>query len=331
MNALDIGFLVLFVLFSSASITVVFRELQKRRRIRSTLSSDRTFEFDVKNFSPPLISQLIDGKGAYTRHIIAGLLHLVYKDILVLSKNESSETYIFSFKGTLSEAPCAKDEKFLVEWLLFEIGKDGVFHTDDLLLYTEDPDNQERFIHKLSEWEQTMKKELEDREFLHSFPTYKAILLCLSGTMLLVGSGLVVASPVLSILYLIVGVTLFIVMVSSSSLTRVGWREYFKWKAFVHEINDDSEPDLTKAEWLTAKFAYAVAFGMKGVFLKKIPIRDASQFAIRQDQFPLYFATGSGATVMSSEGVKMIDELEASLEQVISPVIDSTEDEDLEY
>lgn len=324
-TSLEIGFLVVFVLLMITVIVVVSREKWKRKNVLliADITSNLT-EKDFQSFSPPLIAQLIYGRGAYTRHITAGLLNLVRKRMLTLNEEKQGPTYYFSVEGAENK-PTSLSDQYLLDWLLYEVGQGGVFYVHDLSFYTEDKHERERFIRSLYDWEQIMKRELEEKGLLAMFPTFKRVLFVLSIVMVLIGSGFVIGSALLSILYLVAGVVTFIIMLSYSSKTLAGQVEYQKWKPFIEELTTSPEKNIKEDKWLTASFVYGIAFGLKESYLKHFPIREASQHAIRDESFPLYFAAAPGVTAISLEGKNMIDDLESSLEQVVSPVAYSDE------
>lgn len=329
-TAFEIVFLLIFVLLMISVIGVVVREKSKRKNILLMADANSNLtKKDFQDFSPPMISQLIYGRGAYTRHITAGLLNLVRKRMLTLNEDKKGPTYYFSIEGAENK-PTSLSDQYLFNWLLYEVGQDGVFYVDDLSFYTEDKQQRERFIHRLYDWEQTMKRELENKGLVLMFPRFKRVLFVLSVVMVLLGSGFVIESPLLSILYLVAGVATCIMMLSYSSMTFAGQVEYQKWKPFIEELTTSPEKNIKEDQWLTASFVYAIAFGLKESYLKHFPIRDASQLFLGDERFPLYFAIAPGVTAISMEGKNMIDDLEASLEQVVSPVAysdDSIQDE----
>ncbi|RKL69180.1 hypothetical protein CR203_03875 [Salipaludibacillus neizhouensis] len=327
METMEISFLGLFIILSLLCIFVMYSEHRKKRQLTRELSFDLKTELDFQTLSPSIISQLLYGRGVYTRHIISSLFNLVRKRVLVFCKDDTAETYYFSLKGAVTEAS-AEHEKFFIDWMLFDVGKEGVFHSDDLFYFTQNQETREAFIKQLYTWEKIMKNELEDKGYLELFPTYKRVLLGLSVVMVVLGSGLFLASPFLSILYVLAGITTFIMMMTYSSMTKKGWTEYVKWERFSQQLKDATKKDIDEKEWLTTSFIYAIAFGLKNNYLEKIPIKDASKYEIRQEQLPLYFALGSGTTAVSLEGVEMVDELEALFEQILSPIASSSENDD---
>ncbi|PYZ95253.1 hypothetical protein CR194_06995 [Salipaludibacillus keqinensis] len=314
------GFFLFFIVLIIAVASLFYRERWNRKVVIHKKAANQILsEHDFQSFSPPMISQLIYGRGAYTRHITAGLLNLVRKQILTLNKDARGPTYYFSVDAA-KEKPHSLDEKYLYDWILYEVGNDGVFYVDDLYFYTQDDEKREQFLHRLSDWEQTMQHELEKKKFIVKFPVFKKVLFALSILMILLGSGLIISSPFLSILYLAAGVTTFITMLVSSSRTHKGLLEYNKWRPFVEDLQTSSDLKVEDENKLTASFVYAIAFGLKDSYVKKFPIREATQLSLKNDQFPLYFAAGSGTTIFSLEGIKLVDDLEASLDQIVSPV-----------
>ncbi|WP_280771901.1 DUF2207 family protein [Salipaludibacillus daqingensis] len=328
-SSLEIGFLVIFLVLMITVFSVIGREKWKRKHIVSMASSSRDLtEKDFKSFSPPMIAQLIYGRGAYTRHITAGLLNLVRKRMLTLKEDERGPSYYFSVEG-VEEKTTSKSEQYLIDWILFEVGQNGVFYVDDLFVYTEGKHQRDIFIQRLYEWEETMKLELKTKGLLNMFPSYKRVLLMLSVVMILLGSGFIIASPLLSILYLVAGIATFITMLSVSSKTFAGQLEYQKWQPFIEELT--TSPEKKDEQWLTASFVYAIAFGLKEDYLSHFPIREASQVSLQDERFPLYFAMAPGATAISLEGKNMVDDLEASLDKVISPIAHSENDIENEF
>ncbi|WP_416150648.1 DUF2207 family protein [Salipaludibacillus sp. HK11] len=313
----ETGFLLLFIFLVVVVFAVMALERLKRRSMVG--EKKRLTESDFQTFSPPLIAQFLYGRGVYTRHITAGLLNLVRKRIITLNEDKRGPTYYFSIEGAEFQAT-SRDDQYLLDWLLYDVGQDGVFYVDDLLIYTKDKAQRERFIHRLDEWEQTMKEELKQKGLLATFPIYKRVLLVVSILMILIGSAWIVASALLSILYLVGGVTTFVLMLSGSSMTHAGRVEQERWKPFIDGLTRLPEKNIEEGKKLTANLVYAIAFGVKDDYIKQFPIREASQVSLRDQQFPLYFAMTPGVTAISFEGKHMIDDLEASLEQVVSPV-----------
>ncbi|MCE7791203.1 DUF2207 domain-containing protein [Salipaludibacillus sp. CUR1] len=327
MTTFEMNFLLLFIFLVLTTAGILFYERYKRKQVvEKTAANHVLTERDFEKFSPPLVAQLIFGRGAYTRHITAGLLNLVRKKILVLQQDKEGH-YYFTVKGA-AETPKAEDEKFLYGWMLYEIGKDGVFHIDDLYNFTEERENREIFLHKLYEWEEKMKNELVGQGLFAVFSPFKRVLAGISLVMVLLGSGFIIASPFLSILYLAAGLATFIIMLCYSSMTHAGRYEYQKWKPFIYDIRKSSAEKFEESGKISASYVYAIAFDLKDTYVKKFPVREASQLSLRTDQFPLYFAAAPGTTALSLEGIQLIDELESSLEQIISPIAYSPDETD---
>lgn len=319
-------FLLVFVLLMVIVLGIIVREKRKRKNVGSTPDANRSLtEKDFQSFSPPMIAQLIHGRGAYTRHITAGLLNLVRKRMLTLKEGKHGAVNYFSVEGA-ADKPTSLSDHYLLDWMLYEVGQDGVFYVDDLSFYTKDKDRRDQFIHCLYEWEEIMKLELENLGLLNKFPGYKRALLFLSIVMILLGSMFMfIGLPFLSVLYLGAGVATFIIMLSYSSMSIAGQVEAQKWKAFIDHLTTLPEKNIEEGQWLTPSYVYTIAFGLKDRYLKQFPIREASQLSLHDKRSPLYFAMAPGATAISLEDKNLVDHLEASLEQVVSPVAYSGE------
>ncbi|MCR6110964.1 DUF2207 domain-containing protein [Bacillus sp. A301a_S52] len=317
----ELVFLIIFIVLSTVVIIIVVGERIKRHKLFNHISEETLSEEDFAKFSPQLISQLIYGRGVYTRHITAGLLDLVRRRVITLVKSEETESYYFYEKEPQKRGEIAREEGFLIDWLLYEVGASGKFSVDDLLTFTQDKAKREKFLERLYEWEDLMRSKLIEEKLIDTFPLIKRVLTAISVVMLLFGSGLIVSSGVLSVLFFISGIVTLLIMLTYSSMTHLGRLEYKKWVPFIHNIKEKPSAEYQDHESLTVSYVYAIAFNLSDTYVKKFPIREASQVSLKNNQFPLYVATsGPGAVAVTTEGVELINDMETSFEQIISPM-----------
>ncbi|MCR6096203.1 DUF2207 domain-containing protein [Salipaludibacillus agaradhaerens] len=314
-------FLIIFVVLSTVVIIIVVGDRLKRYKLLNHISEQTLSETDFAKFSPQLISQLIYGKGVYTRHITAGLLNLVRKRVITLAKSEETESYYFYEKEPQKRGKLPQEEDYLIDWLLYDVGTRGRFFVDDLLNHTENKKKQEQFLERLYEWEELMRYKLIEEKLIDTFPFLKRVLTVIAVFMLLIGSGLIVSSGLLSLLFFISGAVTLIIMLTYSSMTHLGLVEYKKWVPFIQNIKRKPPSEYQDNESLTVSYVYAIAFNLSDTYVKKFPVREASQLSLKNNQFPLYIATsGPGAVAVTTEGVELINDMETSLEQIISPM-----------
>ncbi|UCZ51577.1 DUF2207 domain-containing protein [Bacillus shivajii] len=312
------GALILFLIISSITALTIFRVLRKKQHDVTGNLSDQTF-IDLEKYSPPLIAQFIDGKGASTRHITAGLLALVRKRVLSLQLDEKMNEYYFKDLSN-NDVILSRDEAYLLKWFLYEVGNNGTFYTKDLENFTTDDDKRERFIQRLYEWENLMSEALKEAGFEVAFPKTKKLLVGTSSLMLVVGSTLLFFYPFISLLYLLGAVSGMVATFVLPNVSEKGWDVYHRWRNCKEQISKQRIEDTTEREKMTASFILALAFGLKDQFVEKFPIRESSQIAVRQEHFPLYFIIAPGSAAISAEGIEAIDETESAMEKVLSPV-----------
>ncbi|UTR14945.1 DUF2207 domain-containing protein [Salipaludibacillus sp. LMS25] len=315
----ELFFLIIFVVLSTVVILLVSGERLQRRKVLDKVSQQTLSDADFAKFSPQLISQLIYGKGVYTRHLTAGLLDLVRKRYITLTKSEETGSYYFYEKEANQRHDLAKEEAYLIDWLLYDIGTSGKFFVGDLLVYTEDKTKREQFLERLYEWEELMRLKLIEEKLVDTFPFLKRVLTAIGVVMLLLGSGFIVSSGLLSLLFFISGAATFLIMLTYSSMTHLGWAEYKKWVPFIRDIKEKPPSEYQDHESLTLRYVYAIAFNLSDTYVKKFPIKEASQVSLKNNQFPLYIATsGPGAVAVTTEGVELINDMETSFEHILS-------------
>lgn len=318
MEIVQVVSFIFFILLSSIAVFIIWNLVRKKRNPKGTKEELEVSMGDLDTF-PPLIAQFIDGKGASTRHITAGLIALVKKRVLKLSFDDQVNEYCFTDLQN-NEVSLSKEESFLHEWFLYEIGNHGVFYASDLEHYTKEDEKREEFIQYLYEWEKVMTERLREIGYEVAFPVRKKQLLIIGSVMLLIGSSLLFFYPFVSLLYLVSAVVTSTSAFIFPNISDQGWSAFHRWTAYKDKITESPPVNFSESDKMTAGFIFALAFGIKDQFIEKFAIRDASQISLNQEHFPLYFAMAPGSAALSAESIKAVDEVEAVTEKVISPV-----------
>ena len=308
-----------FILLAGIVITIGFKERFRRKKYLSAGISDLpVMGAELESLSPSLIAQFLDGRGESSRHLTAGLLSLVRKEHLLLKYDEEKTEYFFEDNlNNTTELP--KDEKFLYDWFIYDIGDNRKFYPSDLQEYTANNENREAFIHKYYEWEETNEIRLKELGYFSSVPTRKIILGAMAGIFVVTGSILLFFLPFISILYLLGALISFWLMVVQRNITDVGWENYYRWEEYKKKLSEEPGKELNDPVIFPVSALYAIAFGIKEEYIKHLTVREAAP-SLRQGNFPLYFSTGTGGFILSKEGMDSVDDIEASMENAIFPV-----------
>lgn len=297
----DILFLTLFIVLALLSVAMLLIDRRKR-----TQKANLPAEED--NIFPPVLAKLVDGKGVISRHLTAGLLSFVQNGYASFKQDGKEEVPVF----IAEKKPPGASQAYLYQWLFYKIGEEGRFETDRLFTYTSSDDGKTDFFADLEEWETVMEKEMADAGWHRPFTPLRKVLVMLQLFMMVFGSALLIVSPWTGLLYLIFAAAGFIAVFASSARTAEGERLFQRGQALKQELAEAAEITDVDPKALTDHFIYAVAFGVWRSYIRQFPIREASEVALVSNQLPLYYYTAPGTAILSLEGMRMIEETEAS-------------------
>ncbi|GEL08226.1 DUF2207 domain-containing protein [Salisediminibacterium halotolerans] len=298
----NVLFLSLFIVLAAVSLIFLFIDRKKRTpKTGSAAETERVF--------PPVLAKLVDGTGVVSRHMTAGLLSFVQDNYASLNREGTEGMPVF----TAVEEPPGASAGYLYRWLFYKIGENGRFEPDRLFMYTSAEHGKRAFFEDLNEWETIMEKELTDTGLLRPFTPLRKTIVMLQLFMMVFGSALLIVSPWTGLLYLMFALAAFITVFASSPRSAEGERLFQFGKAYKQKLAGTDEPlNAADPEALTDHFVYAVAFGVWRSYTRQFPVREASEVALVSNQLPLYYYAAPGTAVLSLEGIRMIDETEAS-------------------
>ncbi|ADU30422.1 DUF2207 family protein [Evansella cellulosilytica] len=281
-------------------------------------AKSKMIEFDIEkleNLSPTLAAYFFQNIGVSSRHLVASLLYLVKKEFIQLQFDEVRQEYYFCI-GTNDPSFISNDDAYLIQWLFYDVGKNGVFYPSDLQSYTFDREGEAKFLESCKKWENLLKAQLETEGLISKkIPTKRWITGSFSFLFLILGSVYLFFVPLIGILYLSGSITLLLACAIMPLKTNKGWeitQQLSQYKLYLK-----NKAAVENNSWLTLNYIYAIAFGMKKDFSKQFPIYDASAIKIKQNSFPLYMTIAPGTYAIIKESIDAVDEIEAAFTQAL--------------
>ncbi|WP_078595749.1 DUF2207 family protein [Evansella clarkii] len=310
----------LFFLLAAVIFLIGFKENIRRKKHKLESKKLLITEEDLEKLPPALAAQFLHGREDSSRHILSGLLSLVAKGKFHLGFDEKRGEYYF--ERDLSESgKLEEEEQFLADWFLEEIGKQSRFYPSQLEEYTETRENRERFIQRYYEWEENNEQKLKQLGLLSDLPPRKLLLGALALVQLVAGGILLFVVPFVSVLYLAGAIASFWLMFYLKNMTDYGWKIFYRFKEYKERLPETARNQTDLSQFPPAAL-YALAFGKKDDYFRHLPVKEAPP-SLRQENFPLYFAAGSGVFALSSEEGDLADALTASIEKAVSPAYET--------
>ncbi|MBM7094326.1 DUF2207 domain-containing protein [Bacillus sp. H-16] len=306
----------LLIIINAVTVTVWLSEIKKRKDPFS-FEHEKKHVPDERDFlSPAVVVKLLSRRGLSANDVTAGLLSLVTKEALRLSEKKGFESPFFidqTHRGR--DGKLTQDERFLLEWICYDIGSNGTFHVTDLEVYTSNNGKMEEYLHNLYEWERSVIETMKSHQFYRplNFPR-----------MVLIGNGAagIAAGSVLLFFAPFIGLGIFLSSLLSLGLiyfisphTAAGRMEEQKWQKY-YEYIKNAGSEAFNSDDITKSFVYAVAFRVADRFLTRFSVQEAGEIKVSQEPFPLYYVAPTGTAVLSLEGVKMYRDLEQGFDLV---------------
>ena len=254
------------------------------------------------DYTPAVMAVLWNFGNVTPKEITATLMDLVRKKVLQLKVentekhgflgNKTDESYAFA-KLEENKVELKQHEKFLVEWLINDVGNGTEINLDELKEYTKTLKNAQSFKESYDAWVALVKLDADKYKFFDR-STASGIALGIISGILGIGFGaftLVVHGNIIGfILLLFTSIALIIYSAMVKRRTKSGVEHFSKWKAFRKYLTDFSM--LKNAEMpaiiLWEHFlVYAISLGVAKEVIKQLKV------VFREDDFKL-----SGLTYM---------------------------------
>lgn len=290
------------------TIALVLMNEKRNRDVVETVANKRV------SLNPAMAAKLLFNRSLSANDITSGLLFLANENVLTLSNEGGTPV----FKASRSSKAQAEDERFLIEWICYEIGKNGHFSVTDLESFTNDKQKMEAYLQHLEEWERRIVERMKALHLYHPLIKRRMILIGCGLLGVVTGSAYLFFQPFIGIGLLCLALVSFSMIPVISPLTAKGRVEQKKLLGYYESLKtienkEKGERDLTKA------FIYAIAFNVVDRFLTAFPIQEAGEVKVSQEPFPLYYFAPTGTAFLSMEGVKLYRDMEQGFYRVEHP------------
>ncbi|WP_171051678.1 DUF2207 family protein [Alteribacter natronophilus] len=309
---------ILFALITGLTVTVLKMEKMKKADPFSFEGEKEKLlqSLEKTRLSPAMTVKLMSRRGLSSNDVTAGLLHLALKGAVRLEYDNSADNHSFvERKKELPGEPLTEDEQFLLEWLLYRVGSNGVFRIGDLARYTDDKGKMEQYLHDLYTWEQRTVSSLKAFNLYRPLGLPRMLVLAGGAVGTLAGSVLVFFQPFTGAAVFLAGLAGLAAIYFVSPHTAAGRMEESRWRSYYQLLSSEEAGRLDR-EHLSLSFIYAIAFKVLDRFYTAFPVREADELKVNEEPFPLYYFAPAGSVVLSAEGVRMYEELEQSFDRV---------------
>ncbi|PYZ98153.1 hypothetical protein CR205_06035 [Alteribacter lacisalsi] len=266
--------------------------------------------------SPAMAVKLLSRRGLSSNDVTAGLLHAAYKGAVKLEYDHTGGNHRFSDSRPDKEhEPLTEDERYLLDWLLYRVGRDGHFHVDDLAGFTGDKQKMEQYLQDLYEWEKQTIASMKAFDLYRPLSLPRMILAGTGAAGILTGSVFLFFHPFSGIAVFLAALFSLISIRSVSPHTAAGRMEEARWRTYYRMLTDINAEEIGR-EHLSSAFIFAVAFKVVDRFFTAFPIQEAGELKVNEEPFPLYYFAPAGSFVLSAEGIRMYEELEQGFDRV---------------
>jgi uncharacterized membrane protein len=294
-----IGLAFVLVLFEILLILFIF--LRYDKEFRPDYQGDYFRELPYE-YSPAVMAVLWNFGKVTPKEITATLMDLVRRKVFQLKieniekhsilGSKSEESYIFS-KLQSNSIELSQHEKFLVDWLINDIGNGTDINLDELKSYTMTVKNAARFKESYDAWVALVNLEADRYKFFDVSTVCGIVLGIISG-IFGIGFGvftLIVHGNVLGFaLLLVTSIALIIYSALVKRRTKTGVEHFSKWKAFRKYLTDFSmlkEAEVPAIILWEHFLVYAISLGVAKEVIKQLKV------VFRDDDFK-----NSGLTYM---------------------------------
>ncbi len=208
----------------------------------------------------------------------ASIMNLIYKKNIKVEEIEGDkkkDNYKFTL---LNEDNINETEKYLIDFLFNDVGKDKEFTTIELREYAKSTRTYNKFSTKYTTWKNKVLSDGKKENFYDSNP--KSIL---SGTLMLFAafaiiglSGLLKVELTLGYLIIIPAIIFFIYSIAVNKKTEKGVLHYAKWNAFKNFLKDFGqfkEKELPEIILWERYLVYAVIFELADEVRKDMNVK----------------------------------------------------------
>lgn len=290
-----------FVLVLFEMLLILFIYLRYDKEFRPDFQGDYLRELPYE-YSPAVMAVLWNFGKVTPKEITATLMDLVRRKVLQLKVentekhsilgSKSEESYIFS-KLEANTVELNQHEKFLVDWLINDIGNGTEINLDELKSYTMTVENAARFKESYDAWVALVNLEADRYKFFDK-STVSGIVLGIISGIFGIGFGvftLIVHGNILGfILLLFTSIALIIYSALVKRRTKTGVEHFSKWKAFRKYLVDFSmlkEAEVPAIILWEHFLVYAISLGVAKEVIKQLKV------VFRDDDFK-----NSGLTYM---------------------------------
>ncbi|SES05289.1 Uncharacterized membrane protein [Gracilibacillus ureilyticus] len=221
--------------------------------------------------------------------IPAALLDLVRKGY---AKRDGEDTFVIVDKNTEFS-----HEKILIEWLFYTIGKNGVFTTSDLSVYTKDEANHSAYSSNFAEWTQAVKEEIKQNHLVEKVKGIRWT----TGIVSLLTIPLIIMLGVHSLFMwmfftIVPGMALLLFAIIYQPRTVQGHRIRKQWIELSTNYENISEKEWN--DWMSDEqmraFIYAIGTGNKSMqkkyerLIKNLSSSSSSEYGLQANDVIMY-------------------------------------------
>lgn len=241
------------------------------------------------DYSPAVMAVLWNFGYVTPKEITATLMDLVRRRVLQL---KTEEGYTFS-KLETSNAKLEKHEKFLIDWLIDDIGNGTEINLKELHSYTKKVKNAESFKQSYDAWTAMVKSEADKYQFFDKSHASGIALGAISG---LIGIAFAIFTIIAHdnipgfLLLIFTSIILIIYSALVKRRSKAGIEHFSKWRSFRKYLTDFSmlkDADIPAITLWEHYLVYAISLGVAKEVIKQLKV------VFRDDDFK-----NSGLTYM---------------------------------
>jgi uncharacterized membrane protein len=275
-----------FVLVLFQILLILFIYLRYDKEFRPDFQGDYYRELPYE-YSPAVMAVLWNFGKVTPKEITATLMDLVRRKVLQLKVentekhsilgSKSEENYIFS-KLEANAVELNQHERFLVDWLINDIGNGTDINLDELKSYTMTVKNAARFKESYDAWVALVKLEADRYKFFDEGSVSGIVLGIISG-IFGIGFGVftfIVHGNILGfVLLLFTSIALIVYSALVKRRTKIGVEHFSKWKAFRKYLTDFSmlkEAEVPAIILWEHFLVYAISLGVAKEVIKQLKV-----------------------------------------------------------
>lgn len=264
----NIGIAVIAIIVSVICFFILYIKFDKEL---PTNFKDKYFEDLPADYSPAVLSYLINETRLNDKELLPTLLNLVLKEYLRLEFFE--EVKMIFYKTNKSSDDLPKHEKFLIDWLIDDLGE--CFSFDTLNDIQKDNEKIKAFSQKYNDWKALVNLESAQYNFFESKDKSALCCLCIFAVSIIISIvGYKFTHLEGFFMFSVMGFFILVYNFIIIKKTPKGQADYTKWMALKKILQDSnlmSEQNLKSITVWERFIVYGITLGVSKQLVENIP------------------------------------------------------------